>query len=224
MNTITGSLEQLRRLFTGRMCWTIAELGETLKRPIVSVRRLLARLGYWSSFTHNSRWYTLSDIPQFDRDGLWFCGDVGFSRQATLTATLIHLVDRSPTGLTSGQLGAKLRCRCHGILVQLQRQGKLQREKLGASYVYVSADPSVSRCQREALQRDGAHPAALAAELAVLALAAFIRSPEASDAELARQVGRQSGVTIGAAQIEHLLEKHDIKRGLLALRQKRSKP
>ena len=224
MDTITGSLEQLRRLFTVRMCWTIEELGETLQRPIVSVRRLLARLGYWSSFTHNSRWYTLSDTPRFDRDGLWFCGEVGFSRQATLSATLMHLVDRSPAGLTSQQLCAKLRCRCHGILVQLQRQGKLQREKLGVSYVYVSANPSVSHSQREKLPRDGADPAALAAELAVLALAAFIHSPEASDAELARRVGRQSGVTIDAAQIKRLLEKHHIKRGLLALRRKRSRP
>jgi len=224
MNTVTGSLEQLRRLFTVRMCWTIAELGETLKRPIVSVRRLLARLGYWSSFTHNSRWYTLSDVPRFDRDGLWFCGEVGFSRQATLTATLIHLVDRSPAGLTSQELGAKLRCRCHGILVQLHRQGKLQREKLGASYVYLSVDPRVTRIQREALQRHRALPTALAAEVAVLALAAFIRSPGASDAELARQVGRQSGVTVGVAQIERLLEEHDIKRGGLAPRPKRSRP
>ena len=58
----------------------------------------------------------------------------------------------------------------------------------------------------------------MAAEVAVLALAAFIRSPGASDAELARQVGRQSGVTVGAAQIERLLEEHDIKRGGLAHR------
>lgn len=224
MDTVTSSLEQLRRLLEVRMCWTIAELGKTLKRPVVSVRRLLARLGYWSSFTHNSRWYTLSDIPRFDRDGLWFCGEIGFSRQATLTATLIHLIDRSPVGLTSRQLGTKLRCRCHGILVRLQRQGKLQREKVGASYVYLSADTSVSRGQREALQRNTALPTALAAELAVLALVAFIRSPEASDAELARQVGRQSGVTVGVAQIRRLLEEHDIKRGHLVLRPERSRP
>nr|HID14982.1 hypothetical protein [Anaerolineae bacterium] len=224
MDTVTRSIEELRRLFTVRMCWTIAELGETLKRPVVSVRRLLARLGYWSSFTHNSRWYTLSGIPRFDRDGLWFCGEVGFSRQATLSATLTHLVDRSPAGLTAQQLGAKLRCRCHGILVQLHRQGRLQREKVGASYVYLSAEPDVTRTQREALQRHRALPTTLAAEVAVLALAAFIRSPEASDAELARQVGRQSGVTVRAGQIQRLLQEHDIKRGGPVRQPKRSRP
>jgi hypothetical protein len=218
MSSVEGAVERVRKLFTIRLCWTIAELGEQLKRPIVSVRRLLGRLGYWSSFTHNSRWYTLSDIPRFDRDGLWFCGQIGFSRRGTLAGTLIHLAGESPMGLTAQQLGARLRCRCHGILAQLHREGRLEREKLGSGYVYLSADPSVSRVQREARQRDAALPTALAAEAAVLALAAFIRTPEASAAELVREVRRQGGMTVSAAQIGRLFTEHDIKRGALARR------
>lgn len=224
MHSVEASLEHVRRLFTIRLCWTIAELGEQLKRPLVSVRRLLARLGYWSSFTHNSRWYTLSDIPRFDRDGLWFCAEIGFSRRGTLAATLVHLVGRSSAGLSAQQLGAKLRCRCHGLLVQLHRDGRLQREKCGASYVYLSADPTVSRGQREALQRHTALPTVLAAEAAVLALAAFIRSPESSDAELAREVRRQSRIIVHPAQIGRLFEEHGIKRGDPARRPRRFRP
>jgi hypothetical protein len=39
---------------------------------VVSVRRLLAQVGYHSSFTHNAGWYTLAGMPRFGRDGLWF--------------------------------------------------------------------------------------------------------------------------------------------------------
>jgi len=170
--------ESARKLFTIHLCWTIAELAEQLRRPIVSVRRLLAHLGYWSSFTHNSRWYTLCGIPRFDRDGLWFCDDIGFSRRGTLAATLLHLAAGSPAGLTAEQLGGKVRCRCHGILAKLYRNGGLEREKIASSYVYLSAEPAVNLAQHEALRRHWALPTALGAEAAVLARAAFIRSPE----------------------------------------------
>ena len=33
--------------------------------------RLLRRHGYFTSYNHNARYYTLAGIPEFDQHGLW---------------------------------------------------------------------------------------------------------------------------------------------------------
>ena len=205
--------DPIRRLFGARLCWTIAELAEQLRRPAVSVRRLLARVGYYSSFTHNSKWYTLQDIPRFDRDGLWFYKHIGFSRRGTLARTLVHLASRSPAGMSAEQLGARLHCRCHGVLAVLCRNAELRREKLGRAYIYLAADPALNSAQRQELQRRTSSPAPLAAEAAVLVLAAFIRRPDSSCADLVLEVRTQSSITVSIAQIERLFGEHGVKKG-----------
>ena len=148
-------IERLISFFSEQPCWMIAPLAAELRYSIPSVRRFLVETGYFSSFTHNGGWYTLRSIPRFGRDGLWFFSDIGFSRASSLTKTLIDLTTRSPAGMRAEQLGERLRCRCHTVLVHLYRHGRLQREKLGGSYVYFAADSHmpVYRHQRQALAR-----------------------------------------------------------------------
>lgn len=162
-----------------------------------------------SSFTHNGAWYTLGSIPRFDTDGLWYYSDIGFSRAGSLTNTLVELTTRSAAGLSAEQLGAKLRCRCHSVLVQLCRQGRLSRQKLGSAHVYFARDPEIASLQRQAVESRWVQ---LPAEIVVLILAEFIRSPECSFEQLAQAISRQTAVTIQAAQIERLFDQHGLKK------------
>ena len=74
------SLQLLSSLFEKQSCWRIDPLAAEMEYSVPSVRRFLAAVGYYSSYTHNGMWYTLRSIPRFDRDGLWFFSDIGFSR------------------------------------------------------------------------------------------------------------------------------------------------
>ena len=121
----TKPSQRLSTLFLKHPCWKIGPLAAELRYSVPSVRRFLAEIGYLSSFTHNGAWYTLGSIPRFDTDGLWYYSDIGFSCAGSLTNTLVELTTRSVAGLSAEQLGAKLRCRCHSVLVQLCRQGRL---------------------------------------------------------------------------------------------------
>jgi hypothetical protein len=62
--------QRLIAAFKIKKCWLVQALAEQLGYSIPSVRRFLAKAGYFSSFTHNGRWYTLSSIPRFGKDGL----------------------------------------------------------------------------------------------------------------------------------------------------------
>ena len=206
----TKQSQHLAALFVEQPCWMIEPLAAELRYSIPSVRRFLADVGYFSSFTHNGGWYTLRSIPRFDSDGIWFHSDIGFSRAGSLTNTLVDLTRRSTAGMTAEQLGAKLRRRCHSVLVQLLRQGKLQRQKIGRSHVYLAADPHISTVQRQTIE--GLSAAQLPAEIAVLIFAEFIRNPEASIEQLAAAVSRDRGITIHTAQIERLFDRHGLKK------------
>jgi hypothetical protein len=167
-------------------------------------------VGYYSSFTHNGGWYTLRSVPRFGQDGLWFHNEIGFSRAGSLTNTLVDLTNRSVAGLTAEQLGAKLRSRCHSVLVQLCRQGRLQRQKIGASHVYFSVDPDIAALQRQTIE--GLSEIQFPAEIAVLILVEFIRHPDSSFEQLSQAVFRKTSVTVKAAQIEKLFDQHGLKK------------
>ena len=200
--------QPLVSLFGKQPCWMIAALAKELNYSIPSVRRFLVQVGYFSSFSHNGRWYTLSSIPGFGKDGLWFYRDIGFSRAGSLTNTLVALTSASAGGMTADQLGEKLRCRCHSVLVQLCRQGRLQRQKVGRSNLYLAADTDTARKQRLHLRQ----PVQLAAEIEVLVLAEFIRAPQASFKHLAKTVSRVAGVRIDTGQIRELFDRHGLKK------------
>jgi len=202
--------ERLSTLFLEQPCWRIEPLACELSYSIPSVRRFLAEVGYYSSFTHNGAWYTLYSIPRFGDDGLWFYSDIGFSRSGSLTKTLVDLATRSAVGMTAEQLGAKLRCRCHSVLVQLCRQGKLQRHKIGPSHIYLALDPLIAAVQRQSVQSPS--QPRLPAEIAVLILVEFIRSPDSSFEQLAQAISRDKAITLKATQVEALFDQHALKK------------
>jgi hypothetical protein len=210
MALATDAHQKLSALFAKQPCWTIDPLAEQLDYSIPSVRRFLAEVGYYSSFTHNGRWYTLASIPRFGRLGLWFYKDIGFSRAGSLTDTLVMLVSGSAAGMSAEQLGQTLRCRCHSVLVALVRQGRLQRQKPGRSFVYLAADDETAGAQSRAIQKTDR--VQLPAEMAVLVLVEFIHRPDAGFGQLAHAITRRTGVRIEAGQVKALFDRHGLKK------------
>ena len=202
--------ERLSLVFLQQPCWKIEPLATELSYSIPSVRRFLAEVGYYSSFTHNGSWYTLGSIPQFDINGLWFHNHIGFSRAGSLTNAIVELTTRSVAGMSAEQLGAKLQCRCHSVLVQLCRQGRLQRCKIGSSHIYLALDPIIAAVQRQTFE--SLSIVQLPAEVEVLILAEFIRKPDSSFEQLAKATSHHKGIIVKAAQIERLFYRHDLKK------------
>jgi hypothetical protein len=204
--------QHLVSLFDKNPCWMIQPLAAQMQYSISSVRRFMAEVGYYSSFTHNGAWYTLQSIPRFGKNGLWFYRDIGFSRAGSLTKTLITLVTKSPAGMSAEMLGETLRCRCHGVLVNLWRKGSIQREKMGRCQIYFAADLHKGQRQRQAWSAEHPSKVQFSAEIAVLVLAEFIRSPDSSFQQLAKKISQSKKVTVSPEQIEHLFDQHGLKK------------
>jgi len=138
----------LQVLFKRRIVVNLRELFDTLDtRSRMSVFRRLKEVGYFTSYTHTGRYYTLANIPAFDSFGLWYHQSVGFSQFGTLKATIVHLVDDAEAGCTHAELEEVLRLRVFNTLLLLVKAGEIQREVIGEAYCYMSVDKE--QCSRQ---------------------------------------------------------------------------
>src|SRR5512136_305260 len=148
------SRQVLTRLFQRQSVADLPTLCATLKTSSrMSVFRRLSALGYFSSYSHAGRYYTLRDITQFDLDGLWQYQGVGFSRDGSLKATVTRLVEDSEAGHTHPELHARLEVRVHNTLLDLVRGQRIGRESVSGRYLYVSANPARAESQLNLRQR-----------------------------------------------------------------------
>ena len=115
-----------------------------------TVFRKLAELEALNSYSHRGKYYTLKSIARFTAQGLWRFRSVCFSRFGNLLETAEAFVQQSDTGYSAGELKEMLGVKTKHALTQLVRDGRLQREKMGAAYVYFSAEKSQARRQRQA--------------------------------------------------------------------------
>jgi hypothetical protein len=191
----------------------LAPLAQNLGYALISVRRFLAYLGYFRSYTHNGKWYTLRGSPRFNREGIWHHKAIGFSKHGSLTATIRHWVDRSPAGLSARELGLKLQHPCHPVLTHLHQDQVLDRVPVAGEFRYLSIATARNSQQRE--QARVASPASSATSLspqaAVLVLVASIQHPELDFAQLAAHL-RGRDLILAPEAIRLFFQAHGLKK------------
>jgi hypothetical protein len=212
----TASAKALRRHFRR---FPVADLEalfallETHSR--MSVFRRLREQGYYSSFTHAGRYYTLRDIPRFDEQGLWFRQGVGFSRAGTLKATMVHLIETAACGYTHAELEQVLRLRVHNTALVLVQQGRVGRECLEKAYLYVSA--RASRAAEQVRARRAAEEPARAPLPAATVIEVLVETLTAGRVAIAPPVVAQRlgarGVAVTGAQVEQVFAQYGVNMG-----------
>jgi len=185
MKPIQDAAACLLRHWRRKKVITLPELIEELRTSLRTVRRRLKLWGALASFNHNSRFYTLPELPQFDEHGLWFHRDIGFSRHGHLPQTIVALVRQAPAGLTAAELGQRLRLAPRSFLWQFHQHPDLQREKYQGHYVYFAADPTVA-IRQKAIRNAALAPVPLpSAAEAIAVLVQAMQHPERSPEQLA---------------------------------------
>jgi hypothetical protein len=213
---VGSAAQQLSQLFRKRPVLQLSEITRALgSRSARSVFRDLASVGYLSSYTHTGRYYTLQSIPQFDADGLWRFEGIGFSRDGTLKATVLRLVESSEVGRTQRELQLRLGVRVHNPLLELVESRQLGRESVDDEYVYLAAGRA---CAKEQLQRRQ-QVAAAGMQLAPPTLEVEVllevihgtRHPPPEPKRVAARLGAR-GIQASALQVATVLERHGLKK------------
>jgi len=122
----TRVLEKFRR----QKVITIEQLVELLKCSVITARRRLKKWQTYTSINKNGRYYTLPQIPVFDKNGLWWYQTILFSRHGNLKQTIVSLVTDSPNGLSAAEVSELVDIAANSsFLSQLKSASGVKREK-----------------------------------------------------------------------------------------------
>jgi hypothetical protein len=216
MSHASKYLSRLNQLFRQKRAALLDELRAALGTASrTTIFRVLKAVGYFSSYSHAGRYYTLRRIPKFDHLGLWSCQGIHFSSHGTLRATLLYLIEQSEAGQTHQELQNLLGLRVHDTLRSLVHERIITRERLGDIYVYLSADSKRAATQLTARQKVQA-PAfdAMAPPdplLVIHVLAEVIHHPRDDAAAIAGRL-RTGAWLVTSEQVEKVFDAYRVKK------------
>lgn len=178
--------------------------------------RHLKQVPYLRSYNHNGRYYIYRDPTRFDRWGLASLGDVYFSRDGTLGATVKRLVRESTAGFTQKELQSLLHVRVQVLLLAVTRRGELQRERTDGFYLYLHDDPILAEAQRrqrraqiDTHRASAAGAVVLDPAIVIEVLLVLIRHPGSSPARVVRRLyGHSPPITL--AQVTAVFSRYDL--------------
>ncbi|MEK7994499.1 MAG: hypothetical protein AAB403_11910 [Planctomycetota bacterium] len=230
ISAIESHRAQLKKFFERKKVAHLSELRKTLGvRSRTTVFFALKAAGYCTSYSHAGRYYTLARVPEFDARGLWFHGEVRFSKHGSLRATMVVLVREAKAGYTHEELAVMLGLRVHDTLRALVEDRLLRRECLDAVYVYVDLDPKRATAQLDQRRRIRTSAPTPTGPLPPLDLArvvdvllAVIHAPRDDSATIAARL-RQYGLTVTTEQIEAVFVRYGLQKKTARSRSKLSR-
>lgn len=197
--------------FRSRRVLTIEQLVDLLQCSVITVRRRLKQWMAYRSFNKNGRYYTLPEIPKFDKNGLWKYQTIFFSKHGNLKNTIIQLVKQSKTGLSAYEITQLVGLPANSsFLSQFRNVPGIRREKHRGRFIYFSDDPKIYTGQKQKwiLHRQEIIKLPSDAD-AVVILVQYIKHPDISIEELSNSIARQ-GKHIDSFVIKSFLQYHDL--------------
>ncbi|MCP4371525.1 MAG: hypothetical protein GY797_25900 [Deltaproteobacteria bacterium] len=140
--------DHLKELFSEITTPTIEELKKALgTNSRMTVFRKLSEQSYISSYSHRGKYYALVEKINFDKTGLWSCGEALFSRYGTLMETIKAFIDKSEMGYSANELKGVLSVEAKEPLYNLILQKRIVRKKSKGIYIYFSVKAEVRKRQ-----------------------------------------------------------------------------
>ena len=133
-------LMQLKQIIQSKTAVTIDELSPHVPHCEKTIRRDIKELNGITSYTHRGKYITLHNIPTFDRNGIWFYRDIGFTKYSNSLELIVNLINNSETGYTKTDLESLLKIQISKQIQILLKRNRLHRIKLGAKYYYLSEE------------------------------------------------------------------------------------
>ncbi len=199
----------LKRMFKEIRVVTLEQVSRKKGCSIRTVQRQFAMMPVIRSYNKNSRYYTLSGIPDFNVDGIWRYRDILFSKHGNLKATVKNLILASERGLSGNEIGEIVALPPRSFMHHFRELKGVFREKHDGVYVYFSDDPATYTKQSSNRVRTG-DVEKIDEAMAVKILVERIRRPELSMEELSNVLLERQGCRVSASKITNFLAFHDL--------------
>jgi hypothetical protein len=201
MNEI-HALENFRR----QKVITIEQLVKLLKCSAITARRRLKKWHTYTSINKNGRYYTLPQIPVFNKNGLWKYQTILFSKHGNLKQTIVALITDSQKGLSAIEIAELVGLVPNSsFLSQFKNVDGVKREKHQGRFIYLSDRPKIYTRQKQRWTTTAFPTDAQA----VVILVQLIKYPDIGIEQLAEHVSAQ-GQSVEPATIRRFLQFHGL--------------
>ena len=211
--TKKATLDALRVLFEKQKVLDIHHLYKAINTTSrATVFRYLQDLKHLTSYTQSGKYYTLPEIAQFDDDGFWYYGEIGFSARGTLIKTLAHVITMSESGKTNSELEKYFRTRVQESLRTLLSTNIIKRKKIANRQLYVNSDPTIGDLQIKKRIRVGPRKRLsewIIAEILIEAVRCSATPPQIED--VAKRLSKR-GSLITQEQVQQVFEEFDLEK------------
>ena len=129
---------------------TLEQILKHVSCSEITLRRDIRRINGITSYTHQGRFITLKDIPEFDNNGIWFYRKVGFTKYKNSLELIVHLINNSREGLSREQIQEILKIQIYQQIQTLLKRNELFRIKIGNKYIYLPEE--LAKNQKKRLQ------------------------------------------------------------------------
>lgn len=144
----TKSLKFLSKFFKKNKVGVIADLCSLLETSShMSVFRRLKELDYITSYSNAGKYYSLSNIANYNHFGIWEFNSIKFSKFGTLKDTVVNLIEQADFGKTHSELENILKVRVHNTLLNLVNLNKISRQQINNIFVYTSNNKTKAKKQ-----------------------------------------------------------------------------
>lgn len=213
------SPDVLLKLFAQKTVVDLRAIQEALGGvTAMTAFRHLRRVPYRRSYNHNGGYYCLYELSRCDRLGLWSVGDVHFSKDGSLKATVRRLVHEGAAGATHRELAEWLRVRVHNTLLSLVRGGEVSREQVETVYVYLHTEAGIREEQlvRRREQVGMSEPDARVAgdtslddAVVIRVLLTLVRAPGSTPTQVVRRL-RGHAPAVTSQQVHAVFTRYDL--------------
>jgi hypothetical protein len=181
----------------------------------VTLRRDIRWMKGITSYTHQGRFVTLEDIPEFDHNDIWFYNNIGFTKFKNSLELIVHLINHSKEGLTREQIQKILKIQIFQQIQTLLKRNKLYRSKIGNKYIYLPEELSRNKKQKllslNANNIEEYYDAIVSSsDLVALLKAVLVEKKIKIDAKNLKRFTKKYSLTIPLNKIEQLLLKYNL--------------
>ena len=133
-------MEAVEKIIRKSEIQTFKKILNKMNCSSITLRRDIKAIGGITSFTHRGEYVTLVDIPVYDKFGIWFYKDIGFTKFKNSFDLIVSIINNAEKGITKEEIEELLRIKISKQIQILLSQNRLHRIKLGARYRYFSEE------------------------------------------------------------------------------------
>jgi len=203
-------MEAIKKIIRKNKVQTFGKILNKMNCSSITLRRDIKTIGGITSFTHRGEYVTLFDIPVYDRFGIWFYKDVGFTKFKNSLDLIVSIINNAEKWITKEEIEELLRIKISKQIQILLSHNRLHRIKFGAKYRYLSEELAKDKKRQIQLFDIEEYYDKKVSIADIIAVLKAVLSEQKIDMHNLKKLVQKYSLDVPIKKIEQLLLKYDL--------------